>query len=286
VWANGLTKCTNIVLQCGQTDKLSLLTNIIQVWLQATTPSKRAADSQEDVPTPSSATKRCKDVVINLDSDESNINQRHFGNVLGAINAMMGHPVFKNIKTDDPLTIDKKAPKFEQGTGAHFNNADHNTIGSGYTAKCNLMWINVFGSVVPGVPINSGAVEGLKNHFFKNPVAGGYPMTVRVAVSTGQDVLASKGNLVSLSPLELAHALILRIGEEITAGADNARLKAWRQMVLTCTIAFETMDSNDDRHWRSVELRENEGTVGVKSWGTRESYRCDVVLQTSRCHGC
>jgi hypothetical protein len=189
----------------------------------------------------------------------------HNGKLQGAVNVILASNIFKKARTDEPFTIDKNAPKTEQGTGAVFDPEEYGIIGTGYTACCNLFWLNMFHSVVPGVPVNSGQVDNLKNHFFKHPTAGGYPMIVRVAVCFGQDIVATKGALVSLSPLEMVHAFILRIAEEITSGADTDRLKTWRQMMLTVTFAFETIDSNDDRHWRSVELREAEGIVGDKS---------------------
>eukprot|EP00972_Heterocapsa_arctica_P095182 14038066-Heterocapsa_arctica.AAC.1 len=80
----------------------------------------------------------------------------HNGRVQEALNAMLGNDIFGTIKTDEPLIIDKMAANTEQGTGAVFDPEEYGITGTGYSACCNLFWLNVFNSVVAGVPVNRG----------------------------------------------------------------------------------------------------------------------------------
>ena len=73
-----------------------------------------------------------------------------------------------------------------------------------------------------------------------------------IAVGENQDIEGTKGSWVCLSPLETAHALLIRIADACTLGADTDELQLWRRLLLSSTFAFERIDNADDRYWRSL----------------------------------
>ena len=66
--------------------------------------------------TPEAAGGQAPETVINLVNDD--VNTGHNAMVTAAIGTILAHPVFANIKQDEPLAIDKNADKSEQGSKA------------------------------------------------------------------------------------------------------------------------------------------------------------------------
>ena len=129
-----------------------------------------------------------------------------------------------------------------------------------YTSGCNMWWVNPFALITTGVPYNHGQIRRLQDYFFSRPTTK-FPLNITVAVSNEDDPNSLKGNFLSLTPLEPIHALLLRVAADVEGGADTEDLKTWRRLMLTVSITFERVGSEDDRHWRAVQLRE---AVGAK----------------------
>ena len=91
------------------------------------------------------------------------------------------------------------------------------------------------------------------------------PLTVVVGVTEGQDIFATRGLLQCLSPLEMAHALLLSVAKDIHTGVGEPRLMLWRQMLLSITFVFELLPPNmDTLMWRVQELRHVSGIAPLQ----------------------
>jgi hypothetical protein len=217
---------------------------------------------------------------------KDNFNTHHFGTVSEALATLSSNPVFASMKDDEPLTIDKNADLADQGNKSAFDVSEFKIVMADphgvYESGCNLMWLNLFKLAVTGVPINTGQVQRLQDHFFKSPPSN-FPMTLTVAVGTAEDVLTTKGSWLLLSPLELVHALLLSAAEACTLGVDHAELKQWRRLILGTTFAFEAIDNADDRHWRSVQLREQMGAKHAGMSRTPLARAYEVIAYKARC---
>ena len=77
-------------------------------------------------------------------------------------------------------------------------------------------------------------------------------MVFTIATSEEQNMDQTKGSWFALSPLEMIHALLIRVGEACTSGAEHTELLQWRKLLLRCTFAFEKISNEDSRYWRSL----------------------------------
>eukprot|EP00959_Pyramimonas_sp_CCMP1952_P316596 6626660-Pyramimonas_sp.AAC.1 len=90
----------------------------------------------------------------------------------------------------------------------------------------NLMWINPFKPPTPAAPINNSSTQSLKDHYFKNPVDR-CPKVTKVGAWGNPPKLKEKGWMPLMSPEEIAHAPLLRIGEDVDANDEEA-LATWK----------------------------------------------------------
>ena len=77
---------------------------------------KASTKSKAGGETPEAAGGQAPGTVINLVNDD--VNTGHNAMVTAAIGKILAHPLFANIKQDEPLAIDKNADKSEQGSKA------------------------------------------------------------------------------------------------------------------------------------------------------------------------
>jgi len=103
--------------------------------------------------------------------------------------------------------------------------------------------------------VNARAVTNLANHWFpKAPDT--MPFIIIVAAHPGLNVLANAGELIRVSPPETVHAFILSCADACRAGANAAELEKWRRAMLTVTVRFEVILTQNDLYWRAANLRE------------------------------
>ena len=121
----------------------------------------------------------------------------------------------------------------------------------------NLMWINPFKSPTPGVPINNSSIQSLKDHYFKHPVDR-YPKVTKVGVWGNPPKLKEKGWMPLMSPEEMFHALLLRIGEDVDAN-DEAALATWKKCLLSASMEFVYVAKEEDIWLKSANQREEYG---------------------------
>ena len=63
-----------------------------------------------------------------------------------------------------------------------------------------------------------------------------------------------------LTPEEVIHALFLKIGSRITAGANGAELESWGKLCLSVPLSIEVLPSIEKMYWRGISIREAYGT--------------------------
>ncbi len=117
-----------------------------------------------------------------------------------------------------------------------------------------MLHSNLVQQACKGVRINRSNVQRLQNAFFKDVESAAMPLTVVVAVESGVDPMTVKGELLCLSPLEVNHALVLRVGDAIAANEGD--LAGWLRLLRTVPMRFQVVDSAADCHWEAVRLRE------------------------------
>ena len=72
-------------------------------------------------------------------------------------------------------------------------------------------------------------------------------------------IVANRCFLCPVSPQEPAHALVLKIAAEISAGKSDAVLKLWIRMWLSTPVEFRVLDVNQKRYASASALRERIG---------------------------
>jgi hypothetical protein len=114
--------------------------------------------------------------------------------------------------------------------------------------------MDVQGTVTPGVPVKMQRVMELAEHLYSQP--GVFSGMVHIGVPRDFNVLEHKGALCRVSPEELVHALVFAVASAISAKADDSTLQAYRRMMLSVTFRFEVLETEDQKYWRSCNLRE------------------------------
>ena len=185
-------------------------------------------------------------------TDAFNINFAHYQRVSQAMDTIMMNTVFAGALNKQPLGIG------DGGRQAPYSAADF-LVGmqdaKSYKCGGNLFWVRPLKSAgFDRVPVNRKAVDGLGDYYFKTPSA--FPCTIVVAVDQDEDPMKMKGSLERISPEEIEHALLLRIADRISQGADEDELRAWLLVALTVTIEFRLKPNSLDRVWEAVRTRE------------------------------
>lgn len=116
---------------------------------------------------------------------------------------ILSHDLFTDIVTRDALSLKpKRGEKSIPGYQAGFDTASFEAAMQSrklYQCGYNAMSCNLFWSPTPGVPINPGAIQRLKRHFFAR-ARYDFPETVVVALRTGENPTTLHGSLRLVSP--------------------------------------------------------------------------------------
>lgn len=84
--------------------------------------------------------------------------------------------------------------------------------------------------------MNATNLERAKTYFFETPPQR-FPLELVVAGFAGMD--EHKGSWKRISPSEIMDALLLRVAERITQGADANELANWKKVITTVSpLAF------------------------------------------------
>ena len=177
-----------------------------------------------------------------------------------ALETLEGHDIFKNMVQCEPREISDSAQ--DTGFQCVFDNDLYmKAIASGtYTAGGNLFWLDFRWSATPGVPLRLDAVKDLASNLFKKPTP--YPGSLHVAVTPGFMPLNHKGAWFSMSPEELAHAMVFAMADAVKRESGNTDyLNAWKRCALSTTFTFKVLPTAEARTWYALQQRENISSV-------------------------
>ena len=182
------------------------------------------------------------------------MNSSYMACIESCLRKIQGCEVFADIMLKNPLSQKEggRESAFElQGFKAAMQASGEAKCG------CNLFWQD-FGidHITAHLPINRAKVEAMASSKFKTPT---HPADIVIACN-GVDFnpLLHRGNLRRLSPGELVHAMVIAMARDVDAGS-TATLEAWRKICLTTTMLFVKCESNEDFHFKHLQLRENPG---------------------------
>ena len=184
-------------------------------------------------------------------------NSDHLHKVEEALGTLSGHALFHNMVQEDPLGI--TATVGESGNLQPFDlDVYHRAIASAgkYTAGGNLFWIDFRWSATPGVPVRSEAVKRMAAQHFHTPIE--YPGMLHVAVTTDYEPLNHRGSWHSVSPEEMAHAMLFAVADAVRREQDNLELLgAWKRCMLCTTFRFTVLANAEKRTWYALQQRED-----------------------------
>ncbi|CAJ1418510.1 unnamed protein product [Effrenium voratum] len=185
---------------------------------------------------------------------QDNLNMEYHHELEQAVQEILACPTFADLPSADPVGISGTASAEDAGWKATFSaeayQAAMQTAGV-YEAAGNIFWLNLRGSATPGVPINATAVKNLQRSHFKGPAH----FDGSVAVAVPKNLALSFGNLRRVSPEEPEHAMLFAVRDAIRAGEAEKTLRSWRSKLLSVTIRFEIIETEQDMFFRAVNLR-------------------------------
>ncbi len=177
-----------------------------------------------------------------------------------ALDTLEGHDIFKNMVQCEPRAISDSAT--DTGFQSVFDTDMYTrAIASGtYTAGGNLFWVDFRWSATPGVPLRLDAVKDVAANLFRAPTP--YPGALHVAVSEGFLPLNHKGSWLSMSPEEVAHAMLFAVADAVRKESGNTEyLNAWKRCLLSTTFTFKLLPNAEARTWYALQQRENVSAV-------------------------
>ena len=128
-----------------------------------------------------------------------------------------------------------------------------------YQCGVNLFWISPQQSVTPYIPISESRVMELAASV--HPKAGIFKYTITVAATFNNGASIPRGDVLRISPDEVAHAFIFRVAQRITANAPEAELTELLRTMLSMPVCFKRLDSDDKKLAEAYSIR-NE-TIGM-----------------------
>ena len=167
------------------------------------------------------------------------------------------NPILGDVAEQNPLAITANGAPELCGREEPFNMTKYNAAMKAhgeYKCGANLFWLQHTDQT--RVPRNQTQIARLQEHHFAKPSP--MPLDIVVGVKNGEDPLANKGRLVRLSPSEIVDAFLLAVDRDINIGDEDV-LKKWRTHMLSTTFVFKLAESDDDRHFAAIQLRENLG---------------------------
>jgi hypothetical protein len=188
------------------------------------------------------------------DTDTSLFNAEYNQRKQNAIQKILGHHLFMDIEKADALAIDEKAEL--SGHMACFRQKDYMIamrVCGTYTAGCNLWHLNLWYKAMGDVPVNEGAVASLMTNFFPVPSVV-FPLGMTVVADP--EPLVMKGRILVVSPIEIIDALIFAVSACIDAQVPDELMNKWVVCMRSVPFTFEKLESEDDRYFKALNIRE------------------------------
>ena len=95
----------------------------------------------------------------------------------------------------------------------------------------------------------------LRDSFFKHPQRI-EQITIAVA-SHDEDVLAQKGELLRVSPVEITSAFILAVARDIRSKEPDECIQKWKHHMLNTNCDFLVLEDQWKRYWHALQSYED-----------------------------
>jgi len=206
-------------------------------------------------------------------------NKEYLSEVQDDISTILSCKTFRDIATEDPLPISKDA---ECGIQEPFDSEQCKIAlkrRGVYISGFNFFWLDFLRSPTPGIPLSRERVRELANYMFQDgPVALKKPIGV-VVTSADFPVEAHKGSLLMITPEEKAHAILLKVAEDVRHGAKRSKL--WKLVLLSVPVSIEVIVKEEQVQWEAFNARQ---LVFQEHWTmTRTAQQqCYEVLRSRR----
>ena len=196
-----------------------------------------------------------------MDTVESmpTINAEYNGAFEDTLVTALSNDVFHEINTRDPLPL---ASATNLGFDAGFKSPyDHegytNAIAEvgNYECGANVFWVNFFNTQDSNVPRSHVRVQNLKDVMFPHAKPTCDELVV-IGVSPSDNPLEMKGAMRALSPIEILHAFVFKVADDIGNACHDDILLTHGQCSLSMTFRFVKCLTDEDRHFMAVNLRD------------------------------
>lgn len=131
-----------------------------------------------------------------------------------------------------------------------------------YMCLINLLWLDQTWSPTPQIPINKGAVEQIKTHWFAQP-CGMESQQVTVGIlkqEMDSKTFPASGTWKRLSAEESILAFFEAASAEaakVAEGASDLLLQQWLNHCLTCPVLIRVVSDVNEMEWAAQQLRED-----------------------------
>ena len=211
---------------------------------------------------------------------QPSVNAAHFAEIKRMVHDLVTNcDAFTEAQAANPLTFaegSRETPYSDELYTQAMGNAGE------YKCGCNLFWLDFDEVDGPGrdVPLSMKQINGLMTHYFQSPRA--FPKDVVVDARPETLPSSIKNKLVRVSPPEIIHALVMAIYRDFQDGVADDVMQGWRKCVLSCPMVFKNLDSEDDKHWRLLQERQNSVADAAGMKHTPLQMIADIVAYRKR----
>lgn len=188
-----------------------------------------------------------------MTADPANV--EYLSELAKAIETIRDHKMFHKIAEHAPRALGRGGLQ-----GAYDKGACTTAIKQAGAYECggNMFWLDFLYSSLRGVPYNRSSIMKASERMFKEP---GRCRTLIVALpDVGADAMTCRGALQCVSPEEEVHAWLWALHGAVLAGNEKD-LEAWKACALSQPFRFEVIASDDEKYFKTCNLREIAGTT-------------------------
>jgi hypothetical protein len=125
-----------------------------------------------------------------------------------------------------------------------------------YVCGFNIFSLDFCGSMTPFIPMNEDRVRELIPIHFQKPRM--FPYNIPIAPDFGGDLVAlPPTTLISLFPMEVVHALLFSLEDQLNAKPKmpQGEKTKWLQVLLSMPVQFQRIDKYDLRYAEALNQR-------------------------------
>ena len=181
-------------------------------------------------------------------------NRQYLSEVQDDLNTVLCCKAFKDIVQAMPI----RREDAECGIQEPFNSGMCRTAlckRGTYISGFNFFWLDLCRSITPGIPLSRQRVRELADWMFKD---GLVPLTKAIGVfvsSADFRVLEHKGSLLMITPEERAHAILLKVADDVRKNGAR-RHKDWKLVLLSVPVYIDVIAKEEQVQWEAFNARQ------------------------------